>query len=56
MNFSVSDVKYIIVKSEEEILSIIKKNESLEKKFIPENDKKLLISKIISLDNIFQDF
>ena len=56
IEFSVSDVKYIIIENEEKILTMIKKINGLQKKFISDNDKSLFISKIISLEKILQDF
>jgi hypothetical protein len=53
LKFNPSDIKYIIVSREDEIVGMI---EEIEKNMNNSNDKKLLYSKIISTENILDDF
>lgn len=54
LNFEASDIKYLIVSSEEEIIHIIDEIEKMDR--FDKNDKKLLYSRIISAKHINEDF
>jgi len=54
LNFEASDIKYIIVSSEEKIIHIIDEIEKMDR--FDKNDKKLLYSRIISAKQINEDF
>ena len=56
LNFSARDIKYIIVKSEKEIPDFVEYIEKdLAKRFPDEKERKLLVSKLISVDQIEVD-
>lgn len=56
LNFSARDIKYIIVKSEKEIPDFVKYiEEDLADRFPSEKERKLLVSKLISVDQIEDD-
>lgn len=60
LQFEVPDVRYIIVENEADIVSVIGWLEILDvlggNQSLTEDDKKLLISRVISMDQIEQDF
>ena len=56
LNFSARDIKYIIVKSEKEIPDLVEYIETkLVNRFPNEKERKLLVSKLISVDQIDDD-
>jgi hypothetical protein len=54
LKFEPLDIKYIIVQKENEIIDIIKKIEGIEK--YDDNQKRLLCSRVISSEQILEDF
>jgi hypothetical protein len=54
LRFKPSDIKYIIVSEDEQIIDIISKIEKI-KKYSPD-EKKLLCSRLISAKQIYEDF
>jgi Putative abortive phage resistance protein AbiGi, antitoxin len=55
LNFTPHDIKYIIVKDETEVLDFMRKVETIKSHF-SKNDVKLLTSKIITMEQIKEDF
>jgi hypothetical protein len=55
LKFEPSDIKYIIVQKEDEIIEIIKEIERIKIRY-DDNQKKLLCSRVISSDQILEDF
>jgi hypothetical protein len=55
LSFEPKDIKYIIVAKKSEILDMAHKVEEIKSKYSP-NDKKLLTTKIISMEQIRDDF
>lgn len=55
LSFTPKDIKYIIVEKEVEVLEMVKKVEEIKQHFTAD-DKKLLCTKIVSLERISEDF
>jgi hypothetical protein len=55
LKFEPSDIKYIIVQKENEIIDIIKEIERIKRKY-DDDKKKLLCSRVISSEQILEDF
>jgi len=55
IHFTPNDIRYIIVKEEKEIVSILDKIMQIKARFLDE-EKKLLTTRIISMENIRDDF
>ncbi len=56
LKFTPSDIKYIILSKEEEILPIIEKIEAIKSQKFSTDDVELLKTRIISMEQILQDF
>lgn len=55
LKFEPSDIKYIIVQKEDEIIEIIKEIERIKRRY-DDDQKKLLCSRVISSEQILEDF
>lgn len=56
LKFSPKDVKYIIVKNDSEILELSKSLEDIKSGYYSAEDIRLLISRLISIKQVFEDF
>lgn len=56
LNFDISDIKYIIIKDENEIANMIKTLKRIKSKIYKADEVELLISKIVTTEQINNDF
>jgi hypothetical protein len=56
LGFKSEDIKYIIVEKENEVLEMVKMVEKIKGNYYKEDDVRLLATKIISVERLYDDF